>query len=58
MERPQVGIRDPRVFRFDGFEEDTGMLEAGVGWVAAFSFVAHTGSIAATSVCFGIVCAG
>jgi hypothetical protein len=33
-------------------------LETGVRWVAAFSFVAHASSIAATGVCLGVVCAG
>jgi hypothetical protein len=46
------------VFRFDWLEEDASVLETRVGWVAAFSFVTHAGTIAATSVCFGVVCAG
>jgi hypothetical protein len=55
---PEIGICYPRVFRLDRFKEDASMLETGVGWVAAFSFVTHASSIATTSVCLGVVCAG
>jgi hypothetical protein len=34
------------------------VLEACVGWVAAFGFVAHAGAVAAAGVCFCVVGAG
>jgi hypothetical protein len=46
------------VFCFEGFEEDAGVLEACVGWVAAFGFVAHAGAVATARVRFGVVGTG
>ncbi len=43
------------MFGFYGLEEDAGMLETGVGGVAAFGFVAHASAIGATGVGFGVV---
>lgn len=41
---------------FDWFQEDSGVLKTSVGWVTAFSFVAHTCSVATTCVGVFAVC--
>lgn len=43
---------------FYGFEENAGVLEAGVGGVATFGLIAHSSAVGAAGVCFFIVGAG
>lgn len=43
---------------FDGFEKGPAMLETGIGWVAAFGFVAHAGAVGAACVGCEVVGAG
>jgi hypothetical protein len=57
-ERPEVGVGEPGVGGLHGLEEAAGVLEAGVGGVAAFGFVAHAGAVGAAGVGFGVVGAG
>jgi hypothetical protein len=41
----------------DRLEEDAGVLEAGVGGIAAFVLVAHAGAVGAARVGGEVVCA-
>lgn len=46
------------MFLLDGFEKGAAVLEASVGWVAAFGFVTHARAVGAACVGCKVVGAG